>query len=98
MYSIYFLAKLKERPTEKILSQITDDLVPNWNRIGFQLLESKHVKNIQSETKPNVDKCLDMLMKWLETDTSATYSKLINALYLLDCQNTAEQIKKKLLK
>ena len=98
MYSINFLAKLKERPTHKMLSQITDYLASNWRRIGFQLLEPEHVQNIESTTKPNVDKCLDMLIKWLETDKNPTYSRLIDALYLLEYQGIAEKIKKKLLK
>lgn len=81
-----------------MLSQVSNYLVPNWSRIGYQLLDPQYVKNIESTTKRNADKCHDMLMQWLETDTSATYSKLLDVLYLLDLPNTAEQIKEKFCK
>ena len=93
-----FLAKLKEKPTHKVLSRITSYLTADWRKIAYELLKPEDVKNIESSTKPNNDKCLDMLIKWLETDTSASYSKLIDALYEYDLPSAAEKIKDKVLK
>ena len=95
---ISFLAKLNEKPTHKVLSRITIYLTADWRRIAYGLLKPEDVRNIESSTKPNDDKCLDMLIKWLETDTSASYSKLIDALHEYDLPRAAEQIKDKVLK
>ena len=94
---ITILAKLKEKPTHKMLSQITDILTADWRRIGYELLKPKYVKNIESTTKQSEEKCLDMLIKWLETDTSASYCKLIEALIECDLPNAANEIKEKAL-
>ena len=95
MHNSSILAKLKEKPTHKMLSRITDILTADWRRIGYELLEPKYVKNIESTTKQNEEKCLDMLIKWLETDTSASYSKLIEAFIECNLLNAAEKIKEK---
>ena len=87
-----------EKPTYKMLSRITSCLTADWRRIAYELLKPEYVKSIDSSTKPNDDKCLDMLIKWLETDTSASYSKLIDALHEHDLPSVAEQIKDKVLK
>ena len=60
-------------------------------------MEPEYVQNIESTTKSNDDKCLDMLVKWLETDTTASYFKLINALKECDLHNAAEKTKNKVL-
>ena len=87
-----------EKPTHKMLSRITSCLTADWRRIAYELLKPEDVKSIELSTKPNDDKCLDMLIKWLETDTSASYSKLIDALHEHDLPSVAEQIKDKVLK
>ena len=92
------LLVLKERPTHKILSRITGYIAAYWRIIGYELLKPEDVKNIESTTVPNDDKCLDMLIKWLESDTSASYSKLIDALNEHDRHDAAEKIKNKVLK
>ena len=89
---------LKETPTHRMLSRITGDLTDHWRIIGYELLKPEDVKNIECTTASNVDKCLDMLIKWLESDPSASYSKLIDALDEHDLHNAAERIKNKVLK
>ena len=80
-----------------MLSRINCFLTAHWKKIACELLNLENVKNIDSTTKNNEEKCLDMLMKWLETDTTATYSKLIDALYEHSLDAVAEQIKDKVL-
>ena len=77
---INFLVKLQERPTHKMLTRISGHIAAHWRVIGYELLKPKDVKNIESTTAHNDDKCLDMLIKWLESDSSASYSTLIDAL------------------
>ena len=89
---------LRKRPTHKMLSRITGCLAAYWRVLGYELLKPEDVKNIECTTAPNDNKCLDMLIKWLESDTSASYSKLIDALDEHDLHNAAEQIKNKVLK
>jgi len=81
-----------------MLSRIRGYLAADWRVIGYELLKPEDVETIESTTASNDDKCLDMLIKWLESDTSASYSKLIDALYEHDLLNAAEQIKSKVLK
>ena len=81
-----------------MLSRITSHFAADWRRIAYELLEPKDVKNIAATTKSNEEKCLDMLIKWLETDISASYSQLIDALNEQDLQNAAETIKDRVLK
>ena len=81
-----------------MLSRIRGYLAADWRIIGYELLKPEDVKNIESTTAPNDDKCLDMLIKWLESDTSASYSNLIDALNEHDLHDAAEKIKNKVLK
>ena len=81
-----------------MLSRITGYLAADWRIIGYELLKPEDVKSIECTTVSNNNKCLDMLIKWLESDTSASYSKLIDALDEHDLHNAAEQIKNKVLK
>ena len=89
---------LRKRPTHKMLSRITGCLAAYWRVLGYELLKPEDVKNIECTTASNDNKCLDMLIKWLESDTSASYSQLIDALVEHDLHNAAEQIKNKMLK
>ena len=97
VYVILATCKLEEKPTPKMLSQINRFLTAYWKEIVYELLNTEDVNNIDSTTKDNKGKCLDMLMKWLEADTTATYSKLMDALYEHNLPAVAEQIKDKVL-
>ena len=93
------LEKLRQKPTHQMISRVCSLLVAKWRIIGFELLHNKPevVKNIESTTKSNDEKCLDMLITWLETDSYASYSKLIDALYQCGLDNAAEKVKNKIL-
>ena len=81
-----------------MLARITGHLAAHWRRIGYELLELDDVESINSTAKTDDDKCLDMLIKWLQTDSSASYSKLIEALDEYDLTSAVEKIKNKVLK
>ena len=81
-----------------MLSRITGDLKDDWRGIGYELLEPDDVKSIDSTAKHEKAKCLDMLIKWLETDSSASYSKLIEVLHINDLSSAIEKIKDGVLK
>ena len=98
MCFINFLVKLQRRPTHRMLSRISGYLSAHWRAVGYELLQPEDVKSIESTTASNDDKCLDMLIKWLESDPSASYSALIDALNENELFSAAEQIKKRLLK
>ena len=68
------LVKLKEKPTHQILCRVARYLTADWRLVGFELLKPEDVKNIECTTKPIDEKCLDMLIRWLEIDSSASYS------------------------
>ena len=75
-----------------MLSRISDLLAADWKRVGYELLKPEDVHSIESTTVNNDTKCLNMLVKWLESDPSASYSKLIDALIEYKLHNIAEKI------
>ena len=82
-----------------MLSRITSLLAADWRFVGYELLKnSQDVKNIESTPASNNNKCLDMLIKWVESETSASYSKLIDALNEHGLDNVADKIMEKVLK
>ena len=93
------LLVLKEKPTPRMLSRITSLLAADWRFVGYELLKnSQDVTNIEATTASNNNKCLDMFLKWVESDTSASYSKLIDALKKHRLNNVADEIKNEVLK
>ena len=95
---IFDLLVLKEKPTHRMLSRITSYLAADWKIVGYELLENpQDVDIIESTTASINNKCLDMLIKWLKSDTSASYSKLIDALNEHNLCNAAERIRNKVL-
>ena len=82
----------------RILARINADLTDDWRNIGYELLEPDDVEKIDSSTKNDKAKCLDMLIKWLKTDPNASYSKLIEILRLYDLSSAIEKIKNGVLK
>ena len=81
-----------------MLSRITSLLAADWRHVGYELLQPEDVDTIESTTTTNNDKCLNMLMKWLKSDISASYSKLIDALNEHELTNAAEKVMDKVLK
>ena len=92
-----FIVMLNSKPTKQMLSRINCLLVPKWRSIAYELLEPEDATNIDSSTQSNEDKSLDMLFKWLETDSDASYSKLIDALQEFNLTYAAEKIKNQVL-
>ena len=80
-----------------MLSRITSLLAADWELVGYELLKPEDVHNIEPSTVSNNMKCLKMLKKWLESDLSASYSKLIDALNEYKLHNVAKQIRDKVL-
>ena len=86
------------KPTLRILSRIKDHFAIHWKDIGYELLITtpKDVEIIESTNKSESGKCFDMLKRWMETDTNACYSKLINALRVYNLEDAAEMIMDKI--
>ena len=87
-------AKGESRPQ---LAELYSDVVPkyasDWEDIGIKLGLKKHdLDNISTNNAYNPDRtvecCKKMLNKWLETDTSATWDKLRNAIEATSKQGT----------
>ena len=61
-----------------------NDAVQKWREIGVQLLppeQENEIQNIEAENlSSNVKRFQRVLEKWLQTDTNATWNKLIEAL------------------
>ena len=92
MYDYFepYIAKTKHnardnsRPRMKDLSKNVISLVATrWYDLGLELLEAKYVRNlkiIEANNRDDVSKCCrQMFMKWLETQTNASWSQLIQA-------------------
>ena len=91
---------LEARPEMKMLNRFVTDMAPKYYGIGLELdIKNEQLKVIQSD--PNLhnseDKCREMLDLWLKNDTSATWSKLCNALEELKQSVLAKNIRDRIL-
>ena len=94
------------RPDWKyLITYVVPSVAPNWKVLSKMLLNHDLVKNgyletIESNSPGKVKCCKRMFKKWLETDTSASWKKLIEALQSPDVQLNcvAENIQKMMLK
>ena len=85
---------LEDTPTLRELNHHITDMAPSYYEIGLKLdvpdAKLKLIRNDPSKTK---EKCREMLKVWLESDTSATWKKLCDALQEVEMGVLAEQIK-----
>ena len=91
---------LEARPEMRILNRFITNMAPEYYNIGLELgVEYEQLEIIRSD--PNLhnpqDKCRKMLDLWLKNDTSATWSKLCNALEELKQSQLAENIGDRIL-
>ena len=87
---------LEVTPTLNELNHYITDMAPSYYNIGLELdIVNRKLKVIQSDPGlPDLErKCHKMLEVWLESDTSATWKKLCNALQEVGMSVLAEQIK-----
>ena len=88
---------LEATPTQKDLRRHITDMASSYQQIGLELdvpyAELKLIRNDFNLPDPK-EKCRKMLEVWLESDTSATWKKLCNALQEVEMGVLAEQIKK----
>ena len=67
-----------------LYKHIVNKAVCKWKEIGVQLLppeQENEIQNIEAENlSGKVERFQRVLEKWLETDTNATWNKLIEAL------------------
>lgn len=91
---------LEARPDMRILNRFITNMAPEYYDIGLELgVEYEQLEIIRSD--PNLcnpqDKCRKMLDLWLKNDTSATWSKLCNALEELKQSQLAKNIRDRIL-
>ena len=87
-----------DKPTIKLLINYEGKVAPYWHNLGIQLLQEKHVHHldiIQQNHLTNMERCCTEMFKyWLNVDTEASWSKLINALEQIEQISLAEKIRK----
>ena len=74
---------LETTPTMNVLNHYITDMAPDYYSIGLELgIHNRQLKVIKSDTSlPAIkQKCRAMLELWLDTDTSASWKKLCDAL------------------
>ena len=103
----YFPLLENDRPLQKDLStHVVDSVATNWKALGEMLLnpdlvDKKQLEIIEENSPRDVKKCCkQMFTRWLETDTSASWKKLIAALQSpgIQLNYLAENIQKMVLK
>ena len=83
-YTLYlqYIITGNDRPDVRDLNRhIVEQQAAQWERLGLELgLKDYHIANITKDhPKSSVTCCGVMLRKWLDTDPSATWSKLEDA-------------------
>ena len=87
---------LEASPTLNELNHYITEMAPSYYNIGLELdVVNSKLKVIQSDPSlPDLEeKCRKMLEVWLQTDTSATWKKLCDALQAVNMNVLAERIK-----
>ena len=106
MYDYFklYIAKTEHNACDNSHPQILKDLnkhvIPKvatrWYDLGLELLEAKYVRNlviIQANNRDDVSKCCrQMFMKWLDTQTDASWSQLIQAVKSIELNDVAASI------
>ena len=96
MHNLWYLTDvLKKKPTRKILRRVKQSFAHQWKDIAYELLVNNdaEVKIIDSSSKCIVEKCFDMLEKWLETSSNPCYYDLIKALEQHNLYAASENVK-----
>ena len=89
-----------DKPTLKDFNNmIRDQVATQWYALGVQLLPNHHPLDIIKANKStDVVACsTEMFNYWLQVDTTASWSKLIEALREINKHELAESISKKVL-
>ena len=87
-----------KRPDRKTLTRIQGFFETKWECIGYHLLPDNEIEGIKCHTGKNDNqKCFDMLCRWLEVDTGATYTALFKALKIFKLNRAVENVKKTIL-
>ena len=90
---------LEVTPTLNELNHYITEMAPSYYNIGLELdVVNSKLKVIQRDPSlPDLEqKCRKMLEVWLESDTSATWKKLCNALQKVELNVLAKQINNQL--
>ena len=90
------------KPTIKSLIKYRGKLALHWRDLGIQLLQEKDINrlNIIKENHPtDIERCCDeMIKRWLDVDTEASWDKLIHALKQIEQNALAAEIKQDVVK
>ena len=100
MYSCVYVDP--NTPTiQQLISQVRTEIAPKWYDLGVELLGKKYVKKLKvigTDNKGNTEGCCtEMFNFWLQTDTKASWTKLVEALRSKSVQHDvlADEIEKK---
>lgn len=83
-----------------LVIHVTPAIADKWNVLGLVLLDSKyadHLKTIEANHHDVQTRCLKMFDKWLNTDTMASWDKMIEALEKIQMNIAARRIRQLLL-
>lgn len=82
----------------KELNHYITDMAPHYYDIGLELdMLNSTLKDIKNNSTDNREKCREMLQKWLDNDTHATWKKLCDALKEANQSVLAKKIKEAII-
>ena len=70
-------------PTEKeLLDHVVPEVATRWQELGLKLLKPNQVEIIRLDHPHDARQCcIAMFIQWLQTNTDASWKKLIEALH-----------------
>ena len=97
----YFLVTVTDCPQEALLNEHVIDTVcatGKWKELGQQLLSENDIDVLEANESDDVKKkCSKMFKQWLDTQHTANWSQLIQALHQIKLSNLADKLNSMLL-
>jgi len=82
------------RPTKQLFARLQIHLLPHWNHIRYEFVQSDVVDAVECTSRNEVDKCCNVLNRWIEIDKDACCCDLLRALQKHQFNHTVEKLKK----
>ena len=76
-----------------MLSRIKSCLASQWRDIGYELIKSSEIDNIEKNHNSEESRCFAMLKKWQSTNSKTCYCKIFDALEIYEHISKITEVK-----
>ena len=76
-----------------MLSRIKSCLASQWRDIGYELIKSSEIDNIEKNHNSEESRCFAMLKKWQSTNSKTCYCMIFDALEIYEHISKITEVK-----